>query len=66
MHPPPCFPPEFIQLLSSEANDVATKEKKSTIQPEHVMTALRELGFSEFIEEVKLAWEQQKDEAKSK
>ena len=30
------------------------------------MTALRELGFSEFIEEVKLAWEQQKDEAKSK
>jgi len=36
---------EFIQLLSSEANEIATKEKKNTIQPEHVMSALKELGF---------------------
>ena len=39
----PCS--EFIQLLSSEANEVATKEKKNTIQPEHVISALKELGF---------------------
>ena len=45
---------EFIQLLSSEANEVATKEKRNMIQPEHVMSALRELGFSEFIPEVTL------------
>jgi hypothetical protein len=32
---------EFIQLVSSEANEVATKEHKSTIVPEHVMKALQ-------------------------
>ncbi len=56
---------EFVQLLSSEALEVATKEKKSTIQPEHVMAALTELGFSEFVEAVTQAWEQHKEEAKS-
>jgi Holliday junction resolvasome RuvABC DNA-binding subunit len=44
---------------------VATREKKNTIQPEHVMTALKELGFTGFEAEVALAWEQHKEEAKS-
>lgn len=56
---------EFVQLLSSEANEVSTREKKSTITPDHVMKALQELGFSEFLEEVTAAWEEHKEESKS-
>lgn len=36
---------EFVQLLSSEANDVCEKECKKTITPEHVLKALNELGL---------------------
>ncbi len=63
---PPSIPrtAEFIQLLSSEANEVSTREKKNTIQPEHVMAALSDLGFSDFVAEVTAAWDQQKEEAK--
>lgn len=57
---------EFVQLLSSEANEVSTREKKSTIQPDHVIKALQELGFAEFLEEVTAAWEGHKEESKSK
>lgn len=39
---------EFVQLVSSEANEMSDKEKKSTITPEHVLAALQQLGFSEF------------------
>jgi len=39
---------EFVQLVSSEANDVSEKDKKTTITPEHVLSALEQLGFSEF------------------
>ena len=31
---------EFINLVSSEANEISTKEDKKTISPEHVMNAL--------------------------
>lgn len=31
---------EFIQLVSSEANEIANKESKKTIAPEHVLKAL--------------------------
>lgn len=56
---------EFIQLVSSEANEVATKEQKHTIQPEHVVKALQELGFDEFVAEVSSTWEQFKQDLKS-
>lgn len=56
---------EFIQLVSSEANEVATKEQKHTIQPEHVVKALQELGFEEFVAEVSSTWEQFKQDLKS-
>lgn len=39
--------------MSSEANDLSEKEKKSTIMPEHVLAALEQLGFSEFQEDVR-------------
>lgn len=49
---------EFINLLSSESNEVCNREDKKTIAPEHVMKALEALGFGEYIEEVYSAYEQ--------
>ncbi|KAI9792377.1 MAG: hypothetical protein M1835_007882 [Candelina submexicana] len=43
---------EFITLISSEANDIAEKEAKKTIACEHVATALEELGFGDYVQEV--------------
>jgi hypothetical protein len=31
---------EFVNLLSSEANELCDKDKKSTINPEHVLAAM--------------------------
>ncbi|KAF5829419.1 histone-fold-containing protein [Dunaliella salina] len=55
---------EFIQLVSSEANEVSTREKKQTIGPEHVLKALKELDFEEFVGDVQSAWDQFKEESK--
>ena len=41
-----------MQLVSSEANDVSEREKKTTITPEHVLAALQQLGFAEFQEDL--------------
>ncbi|KAG8928528.1 negative cofactor 2 transcription regulator complex subunit ncb2 [Tulasnella sp. 419] len=43
---------EFIHLVSSEANDICEKESKKTISPEHIVSALKVLGFESYIEEV--------------
>ncbi|KAJ1704505.1 hypothetical protein LUZ62_022059 [Rhynchospora pubera] len=51
---------EFINLLSSESNEVCNREDKKTIAPEHVLKALEVLGFGEYIEEVYAAYEQHK------
>lgn len=51
---------EFINLVSSESNDVCNREDKRTIAPEHVLKALEVLGFGEYIEEVYAAYEQHK------
>lgn len=53
---------EFINLVSSESNDVCNKEEKRTIAPEHVLKALEVLGFRQYIEEVYAAYEQHKIE----
>ncbi|XP_031104423.1 protein Dr1 homolog isoform X1 [Ipomoea triloba] len=53
---------EFINLISSESNEVCNKEDKRTIAPEHVLKALEVLGFGEYIEEVYAAYEQHKFE----
>lgn len=57
---------EFVNLLSSESNDISTKEKKNTIHPEHVLKALEDLGFGEFVPEVHQALALWKEENKSK
>lgn len=40
---------EFIMILSSMASDMAESDAKKTIAPEHVIKALEELEYSEFI-----------------
>ena len=60
------MPTEFVNLLSTESNDVSTREKKNTIHPEHVLKALEELGFGEFVPDVKEAWNSWKEENKNK
>lgn len=47
-----CVLAEFIQLVYTEANSVSEEEKKSTINPEHVVRALKSLGFSSLLGEV--------------
>ncbi|XP_050151782.1 protein Dr1 homolog [Malus sylvestris] len=51
---------EFINLISSESNEVCSREEKRTIAPEHVLKALQVLGFSKYVEEVYSAYEQHK------
>lgn len=43
---------EFVQLLSSEANDICEKDQKKTITPEHLLRALQQLGFERYFREV--------------
>jgi histone H3/H4 len=43
---------EFITLISSEANEIAEKDAKKTIACEHVTTALRQLGYPDYIPEI--------------
>ena len=43
---------EFIHLVSAEANEICEQESKKTIAPEHIISALKRLGFEEFETEV--------------
>ncbi|CAM8985390.1 hypothetical protein QQ045_008522 [Rhodiola kirilowii] len=54
---------EFINLISSESNDICNKEERKTIAPEHVLKALQDLGFGEYVDEVYAAFELHKLEA---
>jgi hypothetical protein len=55
---------EFVQLVSSEANEISGKEKKATILPEHVIKALDELGYQQFTADVRQTWDGYKQDAK--
>ncbi|KAH6915140.1 TATA binding protein-associated phosphoprotein [Coprinopsis sp. MPI-PUGE-AT-0042] len=57
---------EFIHLISSEANDVCEKESKKTIAPEHIITALKTLGFNSFISEVEDVLKDHKQQQKDR
>ncbi|KDN37794.1 hypothetical protein RSAG8_09949, partial [Rhizoctonia solani AG-8 WAC10335] len=39
-------------MISTEANEICEKEAKKTISPEHIVGALKTLGFESYIEEV--------------
>ena len=43
---------EFIHMISTEANEICEKESKKTISPEHIVGALKTLGFESYVEEV--------------
>jgi histone H3/H4 len=43
---------EFIMILSDQSNEIAEQETKKTIASDHVIKALRELGFTEYIEPI--------------
>ncbi|KAJ2156180.1 negative cofactor 2 transcription regulator complex subunit ncb2 [Coemansia sp. RSA 552] len=49
---------EFIHLIASESNEICEKEAKKTIAAEHVLAALRELGFEKYVTEVQEAYEE--------
>ena len=55
---------EFITLISSEANEIAEREAKKTIAPEHIDKALRELGFPEYVRKVLASAGEMKDALK--
>ncbi|CDZ96311.1 histone-fold-containing protein [Phaffia rhodozyma] len=55
---------EFIHLISSEANDACEKDQKKTISPEHVVSALKSLGFDDYIEEVEGVLDEHKEHQK--
>lgn len=40
-------------MLSSESNDISEKESKKTIAVEHVESALKDLGFGDYIEGIR-------------
>ncbi|KAI9599242.1 histone-fold-containing protein [Syncephalis fuscata] len=55
---------EFIHLIASEANEICEKEAKKTIAPEHVLSALKALGFETYLNEVQEACEEHRQHQK--
>ncbi|KAJ2371571.1 negative cofactor 2 transcription regulator complex subunit ncb2, partial [Coemansia sp. RSA 2607] len=53
---------EFIHLIASESNEICEKEAKKTIAAEHVLTALKELGFEKYVAEVKEAYSEHRQQ----
>lgn len=57
---------EFVQLLSSEANEICEKDSKKTITPEHVLRALAQLGLDRYLAEVTSEYEKIRGEEKAR
>ena len=57
---------EFIHLMASESNEICEKSNKKTISPEHVIEALRTLGFEAYIEEVEAEYREHQASSRSK
>ncbi|KAG2203103.1 histone-fold-containing protein [Mucor mucedo] len=57
---------EFIHLIASEANEICEKETKKTIAGEHVVAALKTLGFEEYVEEVDDVFQEHKKQQKDR
>ena len=65
-HPPTVLPPlgaEFIHLLASEASEISEQQQKKVISAEHVIDALKALGFQEYIEDVQAVHQEYKEQA---
>jgi histone H3/H4 len=57
---------EFIHLVAAESNEICEKESKKTIVPEHIQSALTNLGFTDYLEEVEAVLQEVKQSAKTK
>ncbi|KAK7060308.1 negative cofactor 2 transcription regulator complex subunit ncb2 [Paramarasmius palmivorus] len=57
---------EFIHLISSEANEICEKDSKKTIAPEHIISALKQLGFDSFTSEVEDVLKDHKQQQKDR
>lgn len=55
---------EFLTLISSEANEISERDAKKTISTEHIVTALRDLGFPEYVDAVMAVAEEHKEQLK--
>ncbi|KAI0092829.1 histone-fold-containing protein [Irpex rosettiformis] len=57
---------EFIHLISSEANEICELESKKTIAPDHIISALKRLGFENFTEEIQDVLKDHKQQQKDR
>lgn len=56
---------EFVQMVTTKANDVSVKSKKSTVQGDHVVQAVRELCLEEWAPALEEALAEVKESSKS-
>ncbi|KAH3682283.1 hypothetical protein WICPIJ_006752 [Wickerhamomyces pijperi] len=52
---------EFIMILSDQSNDIAEQEAKKTIASDHVVKALKELGFHDYITPIEKVLDEHKE-----
>lgn len=57
---------EFIMILSTQLNDIAEKEAKKTIASDHVIKALEELGFHNYLDIINKVLSEHKELLKGK
>lgn len=57
---------EFVHLISSESNEICEKSGRKTIAPDHVLEALRSLGFGDYVTEVQQSFEEHTEQSKEK
>jgi len=57
---------EFLQLISSEANDICNRQNKKVIVPDHILMALQKLGFEKYINDLKQVHEEHKRQEAAK
>mmetsp|Transcript_7186 Transcript_7186/g.10033 ORF Transcript_7186/g.10033 Transcript_7186/m.10033 type:complete len:131 (-) Transcript_7186:47-439(-) len=57
---------EFIQVVAQEAQMVSESTKGRSITPEHLITALTNLGYSSYAETVKQLAEEEKEAKKTR
>lgn len=57
---------EFIMMLSTQSNDIAEKEAKKTIASDHVVKALEELDFHNYLDIINKVLDEHKELLKGK
>ncbi|GJN90821.1 hypothetical protein Rhopal_003835-T1 [Rhodotorula paludigena] len=55
---------EFVLAISSEANEICEKDSKKTMLPDHIVSALKALGFEDFVAGVEDVLKDHKELAK--